>query len=58
MPFRKRLKIENSLVAHVHEQVQDAKVGDESMLPGIDLIVRPRGESIVWEWMFGTNGIP
>lgn len=57
MPFRKKLKIENGLVAHVHEQVQDAKVGDESMLPGIDLIVRPGCECPVGQWVFGADGV-
>lgn len=50
------LKIENSFITHVEEQVEDAQVGQEAMLRLIDLIVRFRQEGVVCERLLRSDG--
>ena len=49
--------MEYRLVALVEEEVKDAHVGLEAVLPLIYLIITSRDELRVWERMLGANGL-
>ena len=50
-------KVEDTFVAHVEKEVEDAEVGQETMFLLIDLIVGTWNERRVGCRMLGTNGI-
>ena len=55
--IKRWLEVEDTLVAHVEQQVEDAEIGKEAVLLLIDLPIRFRLEGWVWLRMLGTDGI-
>ena len=50
-------EVEDALRPHVHQQVEDAEVGQETVLLGKHLIVGPGLEVGVWQRMLGPDDI-
>jgi len=51
------LKEENALRTHIQQEVEDAEVGKEAVLLGIDLIIGTGGEVRVWEGVLGVDDV-
>lgn len=50
-------KVQHRLVAHVEEQVEDGKVGQETVFPLVNLVISPWRKVIVGQRTLGTDGL-